>query len=108
MTTLTGAAYCSQFAHTDPCCHNASDITICGAVPQNNLQDGLIPSPKEGAGAAYCASISFASPCCTKAAVKMNEKELAKCLPGPLNLATASNDVTVTKFLQQEVGQQLE
>ena len=101
MTTLTGAAYCSHVSYKDPCCHNASDIRICGDVPQNNnLQDGLIPSPKEGAGAAYCASISFASPCCTKAAVKMNEKELAKCIPGPLNLSTASNDVTVTKFLQ--------
>ena len=101
MTTLTGAAYCSSVLYKDPCCNNTQHIDICGAVPQNNnLQDGLIPSPKEGAGAAYCASISFASPCCTKAAVKMNEKELAKCMPGPLNLATASNDVTVTKFLQ--------
>ena len=107
MTTLTGAAYCSQFAKTDPCCHNASDITICGAVP-NNLADGIVPSPKEGAGAAYCTSISFSSPCCSKAAVKMDPKELDKCLPGPLNLATASNDVTVTKFLQHEVGHHLE
>ena len=70
------------------------------AYAANTIPNGLIPSPKEGAGAAYCASISFASPCCTKAAVSMNEKELAKCIPGPLNLATSSNDVTVTKFLQ--------
>ena len=88
---------------------NMTSLASAAYQPPSLLANGLIPSPKEGAGAAYCASISFASPCCTKAAVKMDEKELAKCMPGPLlNLATASNDVTVTKFLQQEVGQHLE
>ena len=59
MSTLTGAAYCSQFGYKDPCCTNASDISICGDVPKMNLE-------------------------------------------------TASNDVTVTKFLQHEVGHHLE
>ena len=59
MTTLTGAAYCAGPGYTDPCCPNASDVSICGDVPT-------------------------------------------------MNLATASNDVTVTKFLQHEVGHHLE
>ena len=63
MTTLTGAAYCSHVSYKDPCCHNASDIRICGDVPQNSqFQDGFVAPPKESntttlTGAPYCSHV---------------------------------------------------
>ena len=29
---LSGAPYCSSVSYKDPCCYNASDISICGPV----------------------------------------------------------------------------
>ena len=87
MSTLTGAAYCSQFAYKDPCCHNATDISICGAVPTMNLATTLT-------GAAYCSQDGYKDPCC------QNASDISICGDVPkMNLATVPNDVTVTKFL---------
>jgi len=53
-------------------------------------------------GAAYCSGAGFKDPCCTDGSA------ISMCGVPTMNLATSSNDVTVTKFLQQEVGHHLD
>lgn len=66
---LSGAPYCSSVSYKDPCCHNASDISICG--PVKNQAMNLATS---------------------------NDVTVTKFLD------QRSNDVTVTKFLNGDNG----